>query len=151
VSPAITIEMLSRPRHRVLDGKHIGATWRIRLNDPCAEAMRSVARSNANAMLRRGQRSFPSFYPRTDTLVHCGKDKTMRTIFTVVFNTHCRSIEDSLFKFVNNKIFRSPFRAILINIEQYYNNTVTIRTLQLLCFYYKSTIQSQHETCKQLC
>ena len=25
-------------------GVHIGATWRIRFNDPCAAAMRSVAR-----------------------------------------------------------------------------------------------------------
>jgi len=27
-------------RNRVLDGVHIGATWRIRLNRPCAAAMR---------------------------------------------------------------------------------------------------------------
>jgi len=28
------------PRNHVLDGVHIGATWRIRLNRPCAAAMR---------------------------------------------------------------------------------------------------------------
>jgi len=28
------------PRKHVLDGMHIGATWRMRLNRPCAAAMR---------------------------------------------------------------------------------------------------------------
>ena len=28
------------PKKNVLDGVHIGATWRIRLNHPCAAAMR---------------------------------------------------------------------------------------------------------------
>jgi len=28
------------PRKHVVDGVHIGATWRIRLNRPCAAAMR---------------------------------------------------------------------------------------------------------------
>ena len=28
------------PRHHILDGVHIDATWRIRLNDPCMAVMR---------------------------------------------------------------------------------------------------------------
>ena len=49
VSPAKTAELIEmsfgmwtrlRPRKHVLDGVYIGATWRIRLNRPCAAAMR---------------------------------------------------------------------------------------------------------------
>jgi len=32
------------PRNHVIDGVHIGTTWRIRLNDPCAAAMRPYVR-----------------------------------------------------------------------------------------------------------
>jgi len=28
------------PRKHVLDGEHVGATWRMRLNRPCAAAVR---------------------------------------------------------------------------------------------------------------
>ena len=34
------ISTLVDPRKHVLDGVHIGAAWRIRLNRPCAAAMR---------------------------------------------------------------------------------------------------------------
>ena len=49
VSPAKTAEPIEMPfgawtmmgpRKRASDGVHIGATWRIRLNRPCAAAMR---------------------------------------------------------------------------------------------------------------
>jgi len=39
------------PAKRVLDGVHVGATWRIRLNRPCAAAMRPFCQISCDHLL----------------------------------------------------------------------------------------------------
>jgi len=50
------------PRNRVLNWVYIGATWRIRLNDPCAAAMRTSVNRERNCVENYNKRHNNFFF-----------------------------------------------------------------------------------------